>query len=218
VLSHIHISTPKFVIISINMLASPSLVCVVVCLTTLPLALATILTTTATAGTAVTIGLAATTLTTAQATALAAVGTGAAAVVGALAAGSLLASHHRYKRDTSSENTCTNFDNEELIFILAANTDQLGCGQRLVCELEASPDNDLSSVETSILELFGRNVKPLKASQMANPKSLYHYAAQVGSKAANIVECAEVFDLCPLDRVAIMQAYSKFAGANAIDA
>ena len=29
--------------------------------------------------------------------ALAAVGTGAAAVVGALAAGSLLASHHRYK-------------------------------------------------------------------------------------------------------------------------
>jgi len=171
--------------------------------------------TTAAAGTttAVTIGLA--TGTTAVNTALATVGVGAAAVVGALAAGALLEGHTRHKRDVSDR--CGVFDNQELLFVLAANSDQLGCGQRLVCELEASEDASLNEVEHAILDLFGRNVKPLKASQMINAKSLYHYAAQVGSKASSTLECAEVFDLCPLDRAAIMEAYNKFAHATAID-
>jgi len=189
-------------------------VCLLVCLV-LPVVLATLIATTAGTTAAITLGLTTTALTTAQATTLAAVGTGAAAVVGALAAGSLL-HRRRYRRDVEGNSVCTNFENEELLYVLAANSDQLGCGQRLVCELEASNDANLSFVEQSILELFGRNVKPLKASQMLNPKSLYHYAAQVGSKAEHVDECAEIFDLCPLDRAAIMETYSRFSSATAI--
>jgi len=182
----------------------------------MPAAFATLLTATGT-GAAITLGLATTGVTTLTAanSALAVAATGAAAVVGALAAGALLDGHHRYKRDIGS--VCSNFDNEELLFILAANSDQLGCGQRLVCELEASKDTELSTVEQSIVELFGRNPRPLKASQMHKPKSLYHYAAQVGSKASSSEECAEVFDLCPLDRAAIMDAYNSFAHAVSVD-
>lgn len=58
-----------------------------------------------------------------------------------------------------------------------------------------------------------RDVRPVKASQMLSPKSVYHYAAQVGAKASTVLECAEVFDLCPLDRVGIMDTYAQFAAA-----
>lgn len=83
--------------------------------------------------------------------ALAAAGVKTAAVVGALAV-SAIANKRRIKREAS---TCFGLDNAELMYILAANSDQLGCGQRLVCELEATEDAKLSDTEQQILQLFG---------------------------------------------------------------
>jgi len=186
----------------------------------LPAITATLLTTAATGTTAaVTIGLTTTAINAATAVnaAAAAATVGAAAVVGALAAGAI-SRGRRGRRDVSEVSCAGAIESEELLFVLAANSDQLGCGQRLVCELEATEDQDLSSVEQSILSLFGRNVRPLKASQMLQPKSLYHFAAQVGSKASSPLECGEVFDLCPMDRQAIMAVYGQFAAATGVTA
>jgi len=186
----------------------------------LPAITATLITTAATGTTAaVTIGLTTTAINAATAVnaAAAAATLGAAAVVGALAAGAI-SRGRRGRRDVSEVSCAGAIENEELLFVLAANSDQLGCGQRLVCELEATEDQDLSSVEQSILSLFGRNVRPLKASQMLQPKSLYHFAAQVGAKASSPLECGEVFDLCPMDRQAIMAVYGQFAAATGVTA
>ena len=77
---------------------------------------------------------------------------GTAAVVGALAgSGAFARKNQRVRRDAS----CFGITNPELMFVLAANSDQLGCGQRLVCELEATNDEELSETERLILQLFG---------------------------------------------------------------
>ncbi|XP_018026766.1 uncharacterized protein LOC108682157 [Hyalella azteca] len=153
---------------------------------------------------------------TAATAALGVAGVGTAAVVGALAATAIARNvrNGRLRRDVSC---AAGVGNPQLLLALAASADQLGCGQRLVCELQATDDQQLTPTELQILEIFGRDVRPLKASQMQKPASLYHYAAQVGSKAASTDVCAETFDLCPLDRAAIMDAYQRYSGAMALD-
>ena len=79
----------------------------------------------------------------------------AALVVGALVLGGVVlsGSGHRFKRDAS--NICLPVSRPELFLELAANADQAGCGLRLVCELEATPDEALTKDEMLILSLFG---------------------------------------------------------------
>ena len=87
-------------------------------------------------------------------TAAAAATLGAAALVaGALLVGGLALSSNRHKRDVS--NICLPVSRPELFLELAANADQAGCGLRLVCELEATPDEALTKDEMLILSLFG---------------------------------------------------------------
>ncbi|XP_076069229.1 uncharacterized protein LOC143041286 [Oratosquilla oratoria] len=121
------------------------------------------------------------------------------AVVGALAIGAvaLAAKRRRGKRDTSYSH-CLPLENVDVFFTLAANSDPLGCGFRLVCELEATTDDQLTSEEQLVLSLFG---------------SGFQYAAFVGSRTANASDCASIFDRCPFDRKQIMDA---FRSSNAV--
>jgi len=138
----------------------------------------------------------------------AAAGVAAVAVAGALVLGGLAAAAlaNRGKRDINSQ--CLPSNDPNLFITLAANSDRLGCGLRLVCELEATPDEALSTDEKLILSLFGRHVKPTAFSQLSNPKSGFLYAAYIGSNAKNVSECHEAFDECPFDRVTIMKAFN----------
>ncbi|KAK3868523.1 hypothetical protein Pcinc_026086 [Petrolisthes cinctipes] len=182
-----------------------SIVATLAVVAVLPLAHAVILLTSGTAATtATTIGL---TLGTGGTGAAAAVAVGAAAVVGALVLGGLAATaaSGRHRRSTAS--LCLPTNNPDIFLTLAANSDQLGCGLRLVCELEATPDEALTQEERLILNLFGRTVKPVTFSEMKSSKSGFQYAALVGSQANTPSECAKVFDQCPLDRQAIMGAF-----------
>lgn len=114
----------------------------------LPIAHAIILLESTAAATATTVGL------TIGSTSAATLGA-AAIVVGGLLAGAVLlaGAGNRFKRDTSS--FCLPSSKPELFLELAANSDRAGCGLRLVCELEATPDDALSTDELLILNLFG---------------------------------------------------------------
>ncbi|XP_042862948.1 uncharacterized protein LOC122247610 [Penaeus japonicus] len=140
--------------------------------------------------------------------AAAAAGVAAVAVAGALVLGglALAAASNRGKRDVGAQ--CLPANSPDLFITLAANSDRFGCGLRLVCELEATPDDLLSQDEKLILSLFGRHVKPATFSQLNTPKSGFLYAAFVGSNAKNVSECAEVFDQCIFDRETIMKAFN----------
>ncbi|CAL4083241.1 unnamed protein product [Meganyctiphanes norvegica] len=156
---------------------------------------------------------AATTLTlgTGGAGAAAILGLGAAAVVGGLALAALAGSR-RGKRDTTP--SCMPIDNPDFFLTLAANSDQLGCGLRLICELEATSDELLSQDEALILSLFGRAPTPPKQSELKASKSGFQYAALVGSLAKDVSECAQVFDECPWDRQTLMKLFTE--GKNQI--
>lgn len=75
----------------------------------------------------------------------------------ALAAGvalkALKVKGHRHRREVAP--SCAPFDNPEMYFTLAANGDFLECGRRFVCELEATPDENLAHEELLIRNLFG---------------------------------------------------------------
>lgn len=81
----------------------------------------------------------------------------AAVAVKAVAAGAALvaikAKKLRHVREVGS--SCALFDNPEMYFTLAANGDFLDCGRRFVCELEATPDENLADEEQAIHNLFG---------------------------------------------------------------
>lgn len=97
-------------------------------------------------------------LATGTAIGVSAVGLAAAAtVISALAAGAglliLKAKHRRHGREVAP--SCVPFDDPEMYFALAANGDFLDCGRRFVCELEATPEENLAQEELLIRNLFG---------------------------------------------------------------
>ncbi|XP_042210812.1 uncharacterized protein LOC121858434 [Homarus americanus] len=152
--------------------------------------------------TAATISLGAASSTTAAAAAFAG--------VGALAlAGVLVATQAASSKGKRSAPTCLPVSNPDLFFTLAANSDKLGCGMRLVCELESTPDEALTHQEKLILGLFGRTPVPVNFEQLNSPKASFQYAAFVGAKAASPAECAKTFNMCPFDRVTMIKAFQK---------
>ena len=76
-------------------------------------------------------------------------------VVGALALGAKkkLLLKKRGKRD--ADESCTSFDNPDTYFALAASGDSLDCGRRFVCEVQAAPEQNLTTEELLIRNLFG---------------------------------------------------------------
>lgn len=53
-----------------------------------------------------------------------------------------------------------------------------------------------------------RQVKPVTFSQLKYGKAGFQYAALVGERVEDVGECAQIFDQCPFDRVAIMEAFN----------
>lgn len=139
----------------------------------------------------------------------------AVAVAGALVLGglALVAASNRGKRDVGAQ--CLPANNPDLFITLAANSDRFGCGLRLVCELEATPDEALSHEERLILGLFGRSPAPVNFDQLNTPKAGFQYAAFVGAKAASVAECASTFNQCPFDRATMIEAFQR-SGTNAL--
>ncbi|XP_066939819.1 uncharacterized protein [Macrobrachium rosenbergii] len=140
----------------------------------------------------------------------------ALAGVGALAAaGVIVAARAASGNGKRSAPTCLPVNNPELFITLAANSDKLGCGMRLVCELEATPDEALTQDERLILALFGRAPLPVNFEELNTPKAGFQYAAFVGSKAGSPSECASVFNACPFDRATMIEAFHR-SGTNAL--
>jgi len=135
--------------------------------------------------------------------ALAVAGIGALVAAGAVAKVALL--KRNGKRSIEDAN-CLPVNNPDLFLTLAANNDKLGCGMRLVCELEATPDDDLSEEEKLILNLFGRGPEPVKFQDLDKPKAGFQYAAYVGATSG---DCGTVFGSCPFKRSTMMQAFKE---------
>ena len=136
-------------------------------------------------------------------------GIGALAIAGALATSQLI----DIRRKKRSE-TCLPISNPDVFFTLAANSDHLGCGMRLICELELTSDDKLSKEERLILGLFGRSPKPVNKDELSTAKSGFQYAAFVGANAEDISECSKVFNNCPFDRITMMKAFKKVNKAS----
>ncbi|XP_068236003.1 uncharacterized protein [Palaemon carinicauda] len=173
----------------------------------LPLCEPTFIVESAAAGTTTVFGLGVGTST--SAAAVAAGAAGAVAVAGALIVGGVIAAaiaSRRGKREAGP--MCLPMNNPDMFISLAASSDTLGCGMRLVCEVEATPDELLSPEEKLVLGLFGRQVKPATFSELKSPKAGFQYAALVGANAKNASECGRVFDQCPYDRSSIMELFN----------
>ncbi|CAL4083238.1 unnamed protein product [Meganyctiphanes norvegica] len=139
----------------------------------------------------------------------AAAGTAAIAGIGALVAAGAIAKAKLLKRNgkrSIEDQNCLMVDNPDLFLTLAANNDQLGCGMRLVCELEATSDDELGEEEALILNLFGRGPEPVKFQDLDKPKAGFQYAAYVG---ATTGECEKVFGTCPFNRSTMMTAFKE---------
>lgn len=77
------------------------------------------------------------------------------AAVGALAVGAAAVLGLARKRGRREAVSCLPFNNPELFFSIAANADFLDCGRRYLCELEATPDENLAVDEQLIRDVFG---------------------------------------------------------------
>ncbi|KAK3893942.1 hypothetical protein Pcinc_002275 [Petrolisthes cinctipes] len=137
--------------------------------------------------------------------AAAALGAGVAAV-GALALGAaavigLANKRGRGKRETIS---CLPFNNPELFFSMAANTDFLDCGRRYLCELEATPVENLAEEEMMIRDVFGKGSTSINGSA----GSFYAEASNIGIN-GGVAACVQTFSSCPFDRKTIFLAFEE---------
>merc|ERR1711942_145264 len=125
------------------------------------------------------------------------------AAVGALLLGkaALLAAANSRKRETAD---CLPFKNSELYFQLAANGDFLGCGRRFVCELEATPKENLSNEEQLLLGLFGSSASAVNGTA----RGVFVEAGAIGIN-EGLVGCARAFESCPFDRKTIFLAFRE---------
>ncbi|XP_071538296.1 uncharacterized protein [Panulirus ornatus] len=125
-----------------------------------------------------------------------------AAAVGALAIGALAIAakgRRRGKRETVS---CLPFDNPELFFSMAANSDLLDCSRRFVCELEATAEENLAEEEILIRNVFSRS----STATNGTAGSLYAEAGRLGA-IEGVAACATTFSTCPFDRKTIFLAF-----------
>lgn len=139
-----------------------------------------------------------------------AVGAGGAALaagavaVGAVALGAKVLALKAKRRGKRQAAECVSFDNPEMYFALAANGDFLDCGRRFVCELEATPEENLASEELLIRNLFGRGF----ISTDASAGNYYAEAAAIGAT-SGVDACVDTFSKCPYDRKTLFLAYQQ---------
>ncbi|XP_066939821.1 uncharacterized protein [Macrobrachium rosenbergii] len=116
---------------------------------------------------------------------------GAAAVGGALSLGAL-ALKTAAGRGERAAASCLPFGSPELYFTVAANGDDLGCGRRFVCEVEAAMEDDLVGEELLIRGLFSRRPTAFDGT----PAGVFAKAGALGAT-QGLEACARAFKPVP---------------------
>ncbi|XP_068229228.1 uncharacterized protein [Palaemon carinicauda] len=133
--------------------------------------------------------------------ALAAVG-GAAVLLG-LAGLVKVAGRGRGRRQTESDNAFTS-DAVDILFAAAGSLDQeSNCGLRLICELAATPENQLADDEKLIMSLFGSDFEP-QPDQTNSPATPFQQAAFLGRRSGSAEVCATTYSKCQYNATQIM--------------
>jgi len=143
--------------------------------------------------------------------ALAAVGAGAvllgaAGLVGA-AFGSLGGGRrHRGRRAvTGVADDGFSVDAIDILFSTAGALDrETNCGLRLVCELAATPENQLAADEALLMSLFG-DARPLTHDQINGPSTPFQLAAFLGRQSQNVATCSNTYPKCQYNSNQIME-------------
>ncbi|XP_064120830.1 uncharacterized protein LOC135225436 [Macrobrachium nipponense] len=137
--------------------------------------------------------------------ALAAVG-GAAVLLGLAG---LLKTAGRGRGRRSEPTTSFTSDAVDILFAAAGSLDQeSNCGLRLVCELAASPEGQLSADEMLILSLFGSELQ-LQPDQTTSPVTPFQLAAFLGRQSGNAQACATAYSKCKHNAKEIMDILRK---------
>jgi hypothetical protein len=162
-----------------------------------------------TGGVALTLGATAFTLTPAGLVAIA-IGIAGAAIVKAnfIANIAYRASENREKRSVNAEMEATALAKIDRYFTSVSDIDADDCGKRLVCEIEALPEEGRTYEEKLIAGLFGDN----NVIDPASAKAEYDLAAYLGATTQSKIACARRYHKCPVDRKTIMQALHKSRG------
>merc|ERR1711887_418499 len=140
--------------------------------------------------------------------ALAAVGAGAVLLGAAGLAGAAigsLAGRRRGKRAIDGvADDGFSVDAVDILFATAGALDrETNCGLRLVCELAATPENELAADEALIMSLFGDQV-PLSHDMINAASTPYQLAAFLGRQSQSAATCANTYPKCQYNSNQIM--------------
>jgi len=143
--------------------------------------------------------------------ALAAVGAGAVLLGAAGLAGAAIGSlaggrrRHRGRRAiTGVADDGFSVDAIDILFSTAGALDrETNCGLRLVCELAATPENQLAADEALLMSLFG-DARPLSHDQINGPSTPFQLAAFLGRQSQNVATCSNTYPRCQYNSNQIM--------------
>merc|ERR1711990_1217858 len=93
---------------------------------------------------------------------------------------------------------------QEALFQLVNSLDLYSCVKRLICELKAKPEDQLTADESIFLSPFQKSEKSLPGSAKAE----YDLAVSVGSH-GSAVACKESFSSCPFPGSVLMAAIAQ---------
>lgn len=103
----------------------------------------------------------------------------------------------------SSRNDLNIFNNQiDAYFETVSHLDTDDCGKRLVCEIKAAPEFNLSDEERLIAGLFLDTWGKADASRA---RSIYDSAAYLGYATKSKAACAARFFKCPVDRKTMLR-------------
>merc|ERR1711887_12248 len=141
--------------------------------------------------------------------ALAAVGAGAVLLGAAGLAGAAigsLAGRRRGKRAlTGVADDGFSVDAIDILFSTAGALDrETNCGLRLVCELAATPENQLAADEALLMSLFG-DARPLSHDQINGPSTPFQLAVFLGRQSQSAATCATTYSKCQYNSNQIME-------------
>ncbi|KAF0291345.1 hypothetical protein FJT64_010500 [Amphibalanus amphitrite] len=151
-------------------------------------------------------------LTTAAAAGTVGVGAATAAValagIGGLALGAglggLVAAGGRRRHKRSVEEVAK----EDTVFNLVAASDSYGCALKLVCLLEAKPDDQLGEDDKFILNIFGREPEAPAVDALQSARGAYDYAAFMGHK-FGADSCEKLFHTCSFQYDAMIEYVAR---------
>ncbi|CAL4166245.1 unnamed protein product, partial [Meganyctiphanes norvegica] len=93
----------------------------------------------------------------------------------------------------------------DILFSAAGALDQeTNCGLRLVCELAATPEDQLASDEQLIMNLFGSQA-PISNDKINNHATPFQLAVFLGRQSADVSACGNTYTKCQFNSHQIME-------------